>query len=165
MRKQFRRHLLIEIKCYVIYNFVKTRFSIAAGTKDVEIVMQVKRTRAFGQKSEIFLLLHKICSRPKPNQNVQMWSWGRQHWEWSWFTSNYPNLPWLTSIYLDWPQSILIYLDLPQFTKPKCSDVILGEATLGAKTGSETGRAHWAAAMAKPGVRVFMWHILEPTAF
>ena len=43
----------------------------------------------------------------------------------------------------------------------KCSDVILGETMLGPKTGSETGRAHWAAAMAKPGVKVFMWHTLD----
>ena len=41
------------------------------------------------------------------------------------------------------------------------SDVILGETTLGPKTGSETGRAHWAAAMAKPGVKVFMWHSMD----
>ena len=41
------------------------------------------------------------------------------------------------------------------------SDVVLGETTLGPKTGSETGRAHWAAAMAKPGIKVFMWHCME----
>ena len=53
----------------------KIRFSIAAGTREVEIVMQVKRTRAFGQKSEFFL--QKIFSK---NQNVQTWSWARRDW-------------------------------------------------------------------------------------
>jgi len=68
----------------------ESRFTIAAGTKDTSLLLQVKRSRAFGQKN-----------------------------------------------------------------------VVLGETTLGPKTGSETGRAHWAAAMAKPGIKVFMWHCME----
>ena len=49
-----------------------TRFSIAAGTKDVAIVMQVKRTRAFGQKSETHIFLKSShLSHPYLFQNIK----------------------------------------------------------------------------------------------
>lgn len=64
-----------------------TRFKIAVGAKDISIVMQVKRTRAFGEKSLSKILIKTSkCSnalqwyQTKSNQNVQMRSWVRRHW-------------------------------------------------------------------------------------
>ena len=39
-------------------------------------------------------------------------------------------------------------------------DLLLCELHLGPSTASETGRAHWDAALQRPGQRIFMWHPL-----
>ena len=40
------------------------------------------------------------------------------------------------------------------------ADLLLCELQLGAHSLTETGRAHWEAAIQRPGQKVFMWHLL-----